>query len=53
MPGLERLLLEFEQKEFGTNDFSQIIEIIQEREWTEAQDRMTGMEEEQAEWESS
>lgn len=43
----------FEREEFGTNDFPEIIEVIRERDWIDAQERMTGMEEEQAEWESS
>lgn len=49
--GLERNLQEFERDEFGTNDFGEIIEVIKEREWSDAQGRMTGMDAEQAEWE--
>jgi hypothetical protein len=52
MPGLERMLQQFEREEFGTNDFPKIIEVIKEREWSDAQDRLTGMDAEQADWES-
>jgi hypothetical protein len=49
--GLEKDLQEFEREEFGTNDFPEIIETIKRREWADAQDRMTGMDAEQADWE--
>ena len=51
MPGLERFLQKFELDEFGTNDMGEIQEVIREREWSDAQERMTGMAEEQADWE--
>lgn len=53
MDAMEEALREFERQEFGTNDFPTIIGIIQERAWSDAQGRLTGMAEEQAEWEET
>lgn len=50
--GLEEELQQFERDEFGTNDMGEIIQIISERELDAAQKRMTGMPEEQADWEN-
>lgn len=44
-------LEEFENQEWGTHDMAGIKEKIREEEWSDAQKRMTGMEEEQADWE--
>lgn len=52
MSGLERYLQEFERDEFGTNDWENMKEIIRERNWQAAQDNMTGMDEEQADWDA-
>lgn len=49
--GLGRALEQFEREEWGTNDMEEIQEKIQEKEWADARKRMTGMEEEQADWE--
>jgi hypothetical protein len=49
--GLERDLQEFERQEWGTNDWGNIKEAILEGESAEAQRRMTGMPEEQSDWE--
>lgn len=50
--GMERELQRFEQEEFGTNDWGEIVDRVTADEWRKAQERMTGMEEEQADWES-
>lgn len=50
---MERYLQQFELEEYGTTDWGEIQAVLQERTWKAAQDRMTGMEDEQAEWESS
>ena len=50
--GLGSALERFEREEWGTNDWDEIKEKIQEEEWSDAQKRMTGMEEEQADWEA-
>lgn len=52
MAGLERMLQEFEQETWGTNDFPTIVDSIERDEWRKARERMTGMDAEQAEWES-
>lgn len=49
---LEEDLLRFERDEFGTNDWDEIQEIIRQRDWEKRQKGLTGMEEEQADWES-
>ena len=49
---MEEDLRRFEREEFGTNDFPEIIETIRDREWKAAQSRMTGMDEEQADWDA-
>jgi hypothetical protein len=50
--GLGKALEQFEREEWGTNDMGEIQEAIQKEEWSKAQKRMTGMEEEQADWEA-
>lgn len=50
--GLEDQLQEFEREKWGTNDMREIQDAIQEEEWDAAQKRMTGMDEEQADWEA-
>lgn len=45
-------LAEFNRQEFGTDDYAEIREVIRSREWQARQDNLTGMEKEQAEWES-
>ena len=49
---LEGELQQFEREEWGTNDWDKIQEKIREKEWSDAEKRMTGMEEEQADWEA-
>lgn len=49
---MEDELRAFELEEWGTNRMSEIREKIVEREWSDAQDRMTGMAEEQADWDA-
>lgn len=41
----------FEREEWGTHDMAEIKEKIHEKNWSDAEERMTGMAEEQAEWE--
>ena len=50
--GLESELQSFERDEFGTNDFGEIIGVIRERSWGDAQKHLTGMDAEQADWEA-
>ena len=49
---LSKVLEEFEQEEWGTNDWGEIQEKIREGDWEERRAALTGMEEEQADWES-
>lgn len=51
MMGLERYPRCFERREWGTNNWDEIQEKIREQNWRDAQEQMTGMPEEQAEWE--
>ena len=51
MPGLERDLQEFEREEWGTNDWEEIKQKIYEKDKQERENALTGMEEEQREWE--
>jgi hypothetical protein len=51
MPGLERYLQEFEREQWGTNDWSEIQEKIREEDKREREEALTGMDEEQADWE--
>jgi hypothetical protein len=46
------MLQDFERKEWGTNDWQEIQVTIRERDWQERQDALTGMAEEQADWDS-
>ena len=48
---LSNMLEEFEREEWGTNDWSEIQEKIREDDWSQRQNALTGMEEEQADWE--
>lgn len=48
---MEENLQEFEREQWGTNDMPTIIRAIKEGELRAAQERMTGMAEEQADWE--
>lgn len=48
---LGKCLARFEQEEWGTNDFDEIKEKIREDDWRNRQQSLTGMDEEQAEWE--
>lgn len=50
--GLEKDLRQFEREEWGTNDWPEIKERIWEQETESRQRRMTGMPEEQADWEA-
>jgi hypothetical protein len=49
---LEQDLRAFELEEWGTNRMEEIREKIQADEWSKAQARMTGMDEEQADWDA-
>jgi len=51
MPGLERMLQQFEQEEFGTNDPEEIKQAGIQAIWDENRKALTGMDAEQAEWE--
>lgn len=48
---MEEELRQFELEEWGTNDLGEIVRKIHERKWEKSQARMTGMAEEQADWE--
>ena len=48
---LEEELRAFELEEWGTNRMPEIQQKIQKSNWQKAQDTLTGMDEEQAEWE--
>ena len=49
---MEKMMQRFEREEWGTNDWPTIQEKIRETEWKRAQDALTGMEEEQADWDA-
>lgn len=51
MPGMEKMLYDFEEEEWGTHDLTEITSKIEAEEWNKARHRMTGMNEEQADWE--
>ena len=51
MPGLENYLRRFEQEEWGTNDWEEIQEKIRAEAEEERKKTLTGMPEEQADWE--
>jgi hypothetical protein len=48
--GLEAEMTAFNLKEFGTNDPTEIQEVIIRQTHKEARDALTGMDEEQADW---
>lgn len=50
---MEEELQRFEREEFGTNDMEKIREVIIQREMEDRQAALTGMEEEQADWEET
>ena len=49
---LGKYLARFEREEWGTNDWDEIQEKIREKDKREREDALTGMEEEQADWEA-
>jgi hypothetical protein len=49
--GAEEEMRKFEQETWGTNDMGEIREAIRSEAWQDAQDRLTGMGPEQADWE--
>jgi hypothetical protein len=49
---LGKFLDRFEREKWGTNDWDEIQEKIREGQCRERQEALTGMEEEQADWES-
>lgn len=49
---LGKALERFEREEWGTNDPKEIREAIEAQEWDASQKRMTGMDEEQADWDA-
>jgi hypothetical protein len=50
--GLGQELQEFEREQWGTNDFPTIISLIEEESIQNAKELLTGMDEEQADWEA-
>jgi hypothetical protein len=49
---LGKYLARFEREEWGTNDWGEIQEKIREDDWEKRQGALTGMAEEQADWEA-
>lgn len=49
---LEEELRAFELEEWGTNRMPEIQQQIQKSNWQKAQDALTGMDEEQADWDA-
>lgn len=49
---LGKYLARFEREEWGTNDWGEIQEKIREDDWNKRQEALTGMAEEQADWEA-
>lgn len=48
---LSKILEEFEQEQWGTNDLGEILEAVRQENYQERQAALTGMDGEQADWE--